>query len=61
MKKTLFAAALVALTAACGEPAATEEAATANAAAPDHDEAVPTPATEEDDHEHDGNEADHTH
>ena len=67
MKKTIIAATALALTAACGGESgeANEAAGTANsgAVAPDHDEAVPTPAAEENHgHEHDGTEPDnHAH
>jgi hypothetical protein len=66
MKKIIVAAGLSTFLVACGgEQAgsnASGEAVTANAARPDHDEAVPTPPAEGNHgHEHQGNEAEHSH
>jgi len=67
MKKIIIAATAIALTTACGGEAGSgpaggsaNSAVSANAAADDHDEAVPTAAAEEK-HEHEGNEAEHAH
>ena len=66
MTKTIIAATFIALTAACGGGGGDADQAVAApdgpAAAADHDEAVPTPAAEENlDHEHDGTEGEHAH